>query len=175
MKGLGKYVWAALAITVLTHSVLLLAFPRVLMGVAINRVGQGHFNAWRASGRVTESSRAIVRPSPDLAYAACPYDLGQGPLQIRVTPWRGYWSLSLYQEDSDNFFVIDDREAKTGADITLIRRSATPPEHASQVVESPSARGIALIRRLAPTQDDYDAAAQIAKDDICATIVRPAS
>jgi uncharacterized membrane protein len=95
-------------------------------------------------------------------------------MQISVRPWRGYWSLSLYQDNSDNFFVIDDREARSGADITLVRQGSTPPEHATQVVESPSTRGIALIRRLAPTQAQYDAASQAGKDDICATIVRAA-
>ena len=173
MSGLGKYIWAALAIAVVTHFAVLYAFPSVLMNVAMQRVGQGHTNIWHPSPRVTETSRGIVRPSPDLAYSVCPYDLSQGPMQLRVTPWRGYWSLSLYQDNSDNFFVIDDREARGGGDITLIRQGATPPEHARHVVESPSTRGIALIRRLAPTQADYDATTQVAKGDICATLARP--
>ncbi len=175
MSGLGKYIWTAIAVAVLTHFALLYGFPRTAMGVAIQRIGRGYFNVWRPAPRVTEASRGIVRPSPDLAYSACSYDLGQGPLKIRVAPWRGYWSLSFYQDNSDNFFVIDDREARGGADITLIRRRAARPDHASQVVESPSTRGIALIRRLAPTQNDYDAATLAARDDICATIARPAN
>ncbi|MFT3728788.1 MAG: DUF1254 domain-containing protein [Terricaulis sp.] len=172
MKGLGKYVWSALAIAVLTHIIVLFAFPTALMNVAMARVGRGHFNAWSPMQRVTEASRAIVRPSPDLAYSACPYDLSHGPVKISVPPWHNYWSLSFYQDNSDNFFVVDDRESKSGADITLVSKDAQPPAHATQVVESPSARGIALIRRLAPTQSEYDAAAQTAKGDVCAAITR---
>jgi uncharacterized membrane protein len=172
MRGLGKYAWGALAIAVLTHFAALYAYPHVLMNVAIQRVSQGHFNAWHPAGRVTETSRNIVRPSPDFAYSACPYDLSHGPMHVRVAPWGAYWSLSFYQDNSDNFFVIDDREAHDGADITLIAKGAAPPAHASQVVESPSTRGIALIRRLAPSAGDYAAAAQAARGDVCATIVR---
>ncbi|HVV32540.1 MAG TPA: DUF1254 domain-containing protein [Vitreimonas sp.] len=172
MSGLGKYVWTALLVAILTHAALLYGFPRVLMSTAMQRVGQGHFNAWRPAPRVTEASRGIVRPAPDLAYSICPYDLSHGPIRIQVAPWRDYWSLSLYQDNSDNYFVIDDREARGGADITLVRSGATPPEHSSQVVESPSTRGVALIRRLAPTQSAYDAASAVAKGDVCAAIVR---
>jgi uncharacterized membrane protein len=175
MSGLGKFVWAAIAVAVVTHVAILYAMPRVLMGVAIGRVAQGRFNVWRPSPRVTEASRGIVRPAPDLAYSACAYDLNQGPIEIRVTPWRGYWSLSLYSDNSDNFFVMDDREARAGADISLIRLGATAPEHAPQVVESPSTRGIALIRRLAPTQNDYNDTKDVAKSDICAAIAKGAN
>jgi uncharacterized membrane protein len=89
---------------------------------------------------------------------------------MAVAPWDAYWSLSLYADSSDNFFVIDDREARYGAEITLVRRGHAHPEGASMVVESPSRRGIALIRRLAPTRDAYDAAAQVARADVCASV-----
>ncbi len=170
MSGLGKYVWAALIAAALTHLAFIHFMPRVLMGVAIDRVSNGEFNVWRVSDRVTETSRTIVRPSPDFAYSACPYDLSRGPVIITATPWNAYWSLSLYAENSDNYFVIDDREARRGAEITLIRRGQAHPEDAARVVESPSTRGIALIRRLAPTIDAYSAAVRVARDDVCASL-----
>jgi uncharacterized membrane protein len=170
MNGAGKYVWTALILAVIGHFAFILGTPRVLMNVAIERVGGGHFNAWRLSQRVTPDSRAIVRPSPDFAYSACAYDLGDGPLTLRVPAWSAYWSLSLYADNSDNFFVIDDREAHGGAEIVLAKRGAEHPRDAVRVVESPSQRGIALIRRLAPTPDDYAAASRIAQGDVCAPL-----
>lgn len=170
MSGFGKYVWAALIAAVIAHLAFVHFMPRVLMGVAIDRVGNGQFNAWRVSDRVTETSRTIVRPSPDFAYSACPYDLSRGPVIITAAPYNAYWSLSLYAQNSDNFFVIDDREARFGAEVTLVRRGRAHPEGASMVVESPSARGIALIRRLAPTLDTYNAAVRVARDDVCASV-----
>ncbi|HEX8900849.1 DUF1254 domain-containing protein [Vitreimonas sp.] len=169
-EHLRKYVWAALISAVLIHFAIIYAVPHVLMNVAITRLSEMGLNRWQLAPRVTEQSRQIVRPSPDFAYSACTYDLSRGPIVISAAPWREYWSLSLYAGNSDNFFVIDDREAHNGAEITLVRRGRPHPEGASMVVESPSARGIALIRRLAPTPEEYGAAAQVARDDVCASV-----
>jgi uncharacterized membrane protein len=168
--SLGKYVWAALITGVVTHIAVINATPHVLMGAAIERVGEGRFNFWRFGERVTPDSRTIVRPSPDFAYSACPYDLAQGPVLIQVAPWDAYWSLSLYAEDSDNYFTLNDREARYGGEITLVRRGRAHPEGAPMVVESPSQRGIALVRRLAPRAQNYAAAAQVAREDVCASV-----
>lgn len=168
----GKYVLGALIIAALVHFAAIFAVPRVMMNVAMERLGATGVNVWRLSDRVTAASRWVVRPSPDFAYSACVFDLSQGPVIITATPWDDYWSLSLYGANSDNFFVIDDREAHYGAEITLIPPGAAHPEGASMVVESPSARGIALIRRLAPTPSAYDAAKAVAAEDVCASVAR---
>jgi uncharacterized membrane protein len=165
----AKFIWAALAVAAVSHFAFIHAAPRVMMGVAIKRVGGGDSNQWRLADRVTPLSRQIVRPSPDFAYSACAFDLSDGPVVISAAPWNAYWSLSLYAANSDNFFVIDDREARYGAEITLVRAGRSHPEGASSVVESPSQRGIALIRRLAPDLENYNAAAQVARADVCAT------
>jgi uncharacterized membrane protein len=166
----AKYVWAAFAVAVVVHLAIVYATPRLLMDAAIERLSAGRYNSWRIAERVTPLSRTIVRPSPDFAYSACPYDVGDGPVVIRAAPWDAYWSLSLYAANSDNFFVLDDREARGGADIVVVRRGGTLPEDAGRVVTSPSRRGVALIRRLAPTLDSYNAAVRAARADICAGV-----
>lgn len=170
MKGAGKYVLAALLIAIVAHFAFIIATPRVLMDVAFDRVGAGGANAWHVADRVTPLSRSIVRPSPDFAYSACAYDLSDGPLTIRVNPWQHYWSLSLYAANSDNYFVIDDREARRGAEITLVRRGSRAPDDVVQPVQSPTTRGIALIRRLAPSVDDYNRAREVARGDVCGAL-----
>jgi len=170
VSNAGKYVWAAIVLAVVSHFAFIHFVPRALMFVAIDRLsGAGaRYNAWTFADRVTPLSRTIVRPSPDFAYSACAYDLSRGPVTITATPWSAYWSLSLYAANSDNFFVVDDREARQGGNITLIRRGRTPPDDARQVVESPTTRGIALIRRLAPDLESYNAASRVAEADVCA-------
>lgn len=170
MGSWGKYVWAAIGVAIVTHLAVVHAAPRMLMNVAIERLGAAGVNQWQVSDRVTAASRAIVRPSPDFAYSACVFDLSDGPVVISATPWDAYWSLSLYAANSDNFFVIDDREAHYGAEITLVRAGRPHPEGAAQVVESPSQRGIALIRRLAPNVPTYEQAATVAQSDVCASV-----
>ncbi len=168
MSGWGKYAVAALLAAVITHFVIIFVTPNVLMDVAFKRLGSA--NAWHLGQRVTQTSRAIVRPSPDFAYSACPYDLGNGPVRIHIAPWGDYWSLSLYAANSDNYYVLDDREAQTGADVLLIRAGSAPPDHeTAMIAQSPSQRGIALIRRLAPTPDTYAAVAQVSRGDVCAS------
>lgn len=170
MSGLGKYVWAALIAAVLAHVAFVHFAPRVMMSIAIDRLGDGRTNFWRFGERVTPASRTIVRPSPDFAYSACPYDLGQGPVLIQVAPWDAYWSLSLYADNSDNFFTLNDREARFGGEVTLVRAGQAHPEGASMAIESPSQRGIALVRRLAPRVEDFAAAAEVAREDVCASV-----
>jgi len=166
----AKIVWAGIFAAVLAHVAFVYAVPRVLMGVAIERLGASGANRWTVADRVTPLSRAIVRPAPDFAYAACAYDLTDGPVVIQAAPWESYWSLSLYAANSDNYFVIDDREARFGAEITLVRKGRPHPEGASIVIESPSGRGIALIRRLAPTANEYARAVVTAREDVCASV-----
>jgi len=168
--GWGKYVVGALAIAAVTHFAAVYAMPRALMNVAMERIGAGGSNVWHLANRVTAESRDIVRPSPDFAYSACAYDLSEGPVVISAAPWNSYWSLSLYGANSDNYYVIDDREAHYGAEILLIRRGQRAPENATNVVQSPSGRGIALIRRLAPSPASYSAAAEAARADVCASV-----
>ena len=172
MNNIGKYVYTSIFIAIAVHLAAIHFTPRVLMNVALERLsGGGSYKSWRLADRVTALSRTIVRPSPDFAYSACPYDLSSHPVAIRVEPWNAYWSLSLYAANSDNFYVIDDREARSGAEITLVRAGRAHPDDAPMVVESPSERGIALIRRLAPTLERYNAAAQVAHGDVCGAFV----
>ena len=165
---MGKYVQTAILIAIITHVLLLFAAPRVLMHKAMERLGAAGENAWHSGERVTAQSRQIVRPSPDFAYASCVYDLSHGPVRITVTPWPSYWSLSLYGANSDNFYVVDDREARRGAAVLLVRTGSRHPETDDTVVESPSGRGIALIRRLAPSPETHAGAVAAARTDICA-------
>lgn len=166
----GKYVLGALIVGALVHFAAIFAVPYVMMNVAMERLGAAGVNTWHLSDRVTAASRWVVRPAPDFAYSACVFDLSEGPVIITATPWDDYWSLSLYGANSDNFFVIDDREAHNGAEITLVRQGTPHPEGASMVTESPSTRGIALIRRLAPTPSAYDAAKAVSTEDVCASV-----
>jgi uncharacterized membrane protein len=147
------------------------AIPNIIMGVAIKRVSQDGraFNVWNHGPRTTEASRAIVRPSPDLAYSSCAYDLSKGPVRITVNPWTDYYSLSLYQANTDNFWVKNDREVDGKAiDILLISKDMKVKAQAgTEVVTSPSKKGIALVRRLAPSEDAFSQAAASRQGDVC--------
>ena len=53
-----------------------------------------------------ENSRHVVRPSPDLLYASCIYNLKEGALTIEAPVPARYWSMQFYQMNTDNYAGI---------------------------------------------------------------------
>ena len=124
--------------------------PRVLMYVAIERVRQGAgFNAFFAAPLATDRSRAIVRPSPDLAYSSCPFDLSDGPVVVTVPAIPApYWSLSVFDARTDVAFVRNNVEAGGQPIRIAIAMAGQPVPDNMQAVRVADARGIALLRVL---------------------------
>lgn len=153
---------AALVVAVGVHVTVVLGAPGKIMAVAMDRIGGNgdRVNVWTHARRTSIASRNIVRPSPDLAYSSCVYDLSKGPVRITAPRWDDYASLSIFAANTDNFYVINDRQMPPGgADVVLIKKGAAKPATRSVVVESPSTKGIALLRYLAPTPERFEAAA----------------
>ena len=114
--------------------------------------------------RQTPQTQRIVRPSPDLAYAVCRFDTTSGPVFINAPTWDGYGSLSIFNSKTDNVFVADLGPDSDFAGIEVRRPAENNREGALKL----EGRGIALIRRLAPTQADHDIAASLVADATCA-------
>jgi uncharacterized membrane protein len=172
MSGFLRLAILAVVIAVVSHVAVIVAAPYVLMRGAIARLSRDgtSINKWNHPPRVSEASRRIVRPSPDLAYSACVYDLSTGPIRVTAAAWDDYMSVSAFGENSDNFFVINDRQAPNGVDFILIRAGEAKPSDAAMVVESPSTMGIILQRRIAPTEERFAQADAARKGDICGPI-----
>ncbi|HET6583929.1 MAG TPA: DUF1254 domain-containing protein [Nannocystaceae bacterium] len=165
----GKLVALALVVAAVSHVAVIVVAPYVLMRGAMKRVSREgtSINRWNHGKRVSETSRRVVRPSPDLAYSACVYDLSDGPIRVTAAAWDDYMSVSAFAANSDNFFVINDRQAPNGVDFTLVREGEPKPADAAMVVESPSTRGIILQRRVAPTEERFAKADEIRQGDLC--------
>jgi len=165
----ARLVGLALVVAAVAHVAVIVTAPYVLMRGAMDRVSREgtRINVWNHAPRVSEASRRIVRPSPDLAYSSCVYDLSNGPIRVTAAAWDDYMSVSAFAENSDNFFVINDRQAPNGVDFILIRTGEPKPEGAAMVVESPSATGIILQRRVAATEERFAAADAARKGDVC--------
>lgn len=159
-------------VAAISHVAVIVAAPYVLMRGAMARISRDgtSINAWNHAPRVSETSRRIVRPSPDLAYSSCVYDLSSGPVRVTAAAWDDYMSVSAFAENSDNFFVINDRQAPNGVDFILIRAGEPKPDGPATVVESPSTTGIILQRRIAPTEERFAQADAARKADVCGPI-----
>ena len=98
-----------------------------------------------------EHSRQVVRPSPDLLYASCIYNLKEGALTIEAPVPERYWSMQFYQMNTDNYAGITNQRAERDrvgsiARVTLISTDQSPDDYEGEVVQSPTSRGVVLLR-----------------------------
>jgi uncharacterized membrane protein len=90
----------------------------------------------------------------------CAFDVSKGPVRVQAHPHlSSYWSIALYGDNSDNFFVINDRQVGSKpVDLWLVsaggNQAASTVPSGAQVVVTPSRQGFLLMRVLA---SDYQA------------------
>jgi uncharacterized membrane protein len=135
----------------IVHWLVVSSAPGFIMWQAMGRV-PGKLNTIAHAARATAESRTIVKPSPDLLYSTCGYDVSRRPLKIvSGAPADTYWSVALYADNTDNFFVVNDTAAK-GQPTTIILlgpgQSAPVDTAGTVIVNAPSTRGLVLFRTL---------------------------
>jgi len=155
--------WAAVTILVaaVVHFGTLYAVPRIVMMRALTKLGRP--NVMHFGKRPDATTRMIVRPSPDLLYATCPYDLSKGALRV-IAPvtHANYWSVSAFDAATNNYFVRNDQKIAGDAIEILMLQHGQPWPPFDNALEriilfSPSTRGLILIR--AVVDDDKHVAA----------------
>lgn len=154
------------ATVVAAHALTLHFAPSVIMDRAMAALEERGvaLHAFTTPQRVTPQTQTVVRSSPDLYYALCRYDLSNPGARLAVTmgDWPDYQSLAFFDARTDNFATL----RGTGREIAvrLLSPGSAPEEGA---IVSPTARGVILIRRLAPTAQRFAAATQAGKADAC--------
>jgi len=148
MRWLGPILLAGL-VAALTYAAALWATPHVIMAKAMDKLGAGGINTMRHQGLPTAESRFVVRPSPDLAYSICVFDLAKGPVAIDAfVPPHRYWSLSVFDANTDNIFSVNDRAVSGHYALTLSK------DGVGGSLAVPGGKGIALIRILVTDAKD---------------------
>jgi uncharacterized membrane protein len=126
--------------------------PSFIMWRAMGKLAQGRLNSISHAERATDASRAVVKPSPDLLYSICAFDVSRRPLKIVTgAPSDTYWSVSLYADNTDNFFAFNDGQAKGQAATILLLGpgQAAPVDTAGTItVNAPSTKGLVVFRTL---------------------------
>jgi uncharacterized membrane protein len=174
LSQLTIWVLLTLTLSIVFHYSFVLAYPYLVMAVAIKRglqkLGK---NTITHADKPTAAFRDVVRPSPDLIYSGCVFDVSEKPIRIRAKVPDTYMSLSMYRDNTDNFFSTNDRQINgQDLDIVLVAPGALHPQHTfAQVVEAPSKKGILLFRYF------YGSEAQTRKLEIIRrqTIISPYS
>ena len=142
--------------------------PDLLMGAAIRRVSEGGFGHFSHVPLADAGSRRIVRPSPDLAYSSCPYDVSNAPVLIDAVPVGApYWSLSIFDSRTDTVFVRDGGQAQSKPFRVAIARSGQPIPAGYEAVRVNGARGIALVRILVADRSRFPALDRARRLTVC--------
>ncbi len=142
------------------HVAAVAALPYVIMSRVLGALAaQAGANTWVHPPLATDASRTVVRPSPDLAYSSAVFDVSERPLHVMVPLSAPYTSLSGFATNTDNFFAVNDQNA--GGDVidVVLVGPGTKREglEGSRVVESPTDRGVLLVRRVVPSADAFPA------------------
>lgn len=117
-------------------------------------LANGGYNVALPTHRADANARTVVRPSPDLLYTVCVFDLAKGTLHITAPVPDSYASVSGFAADTSNFFALNDQTAGVAADgkkrfeVMLSRHAPGKVAVGTRVIVSPSDRGIVLFRTL---------------------------
>ncbi|NIJ36029.1 putative membrane protein [Sphingopyxis panaciterrae] len=147
--------------------------PYGLMKVVIERLGQGGVNTMSYGNLANPDRQPVVRPSPDLAYSSCPYDLSAGPVAIDVTPVPGrYSSLSIFDAKTDVIFVRNDVEAGGKPFRIIVARDGQAVPAGAETVRTSHDRGIALIRLLLKDPAEIGALEALRRQSRCTAVTK---
>ena len=147
-----KWLLAILVAAWAGQYLLAMVAPNLIMeGVYFGGAKQGGYNKLVVRPVPDETARSVVRPSPDLLYASCLYNLEDGPIVIEAPIPERYWSMQFYQMNTDNFAGITNQRADSTrvgsvAKVTLISADDDPANYQGEVIQSPTDRGIMLLR-----------------------------
>lgn len=151
MRAVKWFAFVAV-VAVAVHFAAIVYLPNIIMWRVTNAMATKGVNTITHGERPTAASRAVVKPSPDLLYSYCAFDVTRAPLKIiTAAPTETYWSVAFYASNTDNFFVLNDKQAKSKpVTIVLIgQNQVVPPQpEGTLIVSAPAPKGVILFRTL---------------------------
>lgn len=166
---------AFLVVAALTNLATVAALPWLINAVVVHRLVEqsGGYNVAVAWPRADASARTIVRPSPDLLYTSCAFDVTERPLRITAPVPDSYVSISGFAANTDNFFALNDADVAPGLDgrrqldVVLARAGATGMPADVHVITAPTTRGLILFRSLITRDADLPALQELQARQLC--------
>ncbi len=176
-KWIGWTILTTFGVAVAVNLVMVLRIPNEIMEITMTERFNYPSNQWVFAPPVTHERRAVVRPSPDLLYSLCCYDISQYPLRLTATIPDNYWSISGFAMNTNNFFAINDRQAKSNpVEVVLIKKGMTyrDPTGKAHVIVAPTDKGIVLIRTVITSKADLPLLVEIQKKATAELVGAPA-
>jgi uncharacterized membrane protein len=152
---------------ILGFQLMLGVLPGFIMSKAMERfeVLGGIANEEGHAPAIDETARSVVRPSPDILYSGCLFDVSNGPMTVTAPAPSdgGYASVSFFDSRTNNFAVVNDREMEGGSVRLLLVPDpgwTTIPGYdltdIDQLVIAPTDTGLILYRRIWADPEAFD-------------------
>jgi uncharacterized membrane protein len=150
----------------------LAAAPYGLMRLAEAKLAKtAPVNHFTHTPPVRAERQFVVRPSPDLLYSVCPYDLTAGPLEVTAVPVPGrYSSISVFDARTDNAFVRNDEEMAGKPMRVVLALEGQPVPTGVETVRVHYATGIVLQRVLLADPSEAAVVEPIRRKAQCRTL-----
>lgn len=158
------------------HIVIILALPQFTGKDAYTRVvAEGRANRFWSLGSDPHGPR-LANIDPFLKVAVCHFDISESPIRLSGQGQARFWSLALFDKDSNEIFSMNDHTSVDGTldvlaasagQLALIRKAL--PEGLTQTIFVELARpaGYAVLRVMAPQASYEEPAAQFLKEAGC--------
>lgn len=176
MRSFLYAIAAGLVGAALLHIVIILSLPSFTGRDAYTRVQSfGEANRFFPLANAGDTL-APINDDPAMKTAVCAFSVQNGPIRLFAEGDVPFWSLAVYDEDSNEVFSMNDRTSVSGALDTLVAtpiqliglRKALPQElEQSILVEMRGEEGYAVLRTFVPTQSRQEAAVAFLADASC--------
>ncbi len=149
------------------HICIILIMPYVSKGDAWKRLeNSASINQLAVLPDGSSQTRPFAFMAPDVRYAACRYDLTEGPLQLRSPLPNDLWTIALYNRYGENYYLISGRDVQSKAVNLLVVNDKTIDNEKQEeqnlaqsgsdtlrdiTISAPSKTGIIIIRAPVPT------------------------
>lgn len=170
MRSWMKWIIATIIVAVIVHLIAVKMYPNIIMGAVTGKLEKVYKGTNRLiyAPPTTDKSRNVVRPSPDLLYSACVFDVSKNPIRITAKVPDTYWSISFYESNTDNFFVKNDRQVKSDVAFILVGKGRKVPDAGdAEVIEAPTDKGFFIIRMLVKDETRISDLIKVQKQATC--------
>jgi uncharacterized membrane protein len=152
------WVIAVVLIGIGVHISAVLAVPYLAKDDAWGRLARlGGLNETAMLPAPTPFGQVLPEMDPNLRYAMCRFDLGEGPLRVEAVLPPAYWSAAFYDRNAANFYTLNNRAGRDGklnfwvaTERQLLGLAPDDPLAVTEelVVKAPAAQGLILFRGL---------------------------
>ncbi|GEO84341.1 MULTISPECIES: DUF1254 domain-containing protein [Alphaproteobacteria] len=162
------------------HIVIILSLP--------NFTGKDAFTRVKAMGPAHRfislpdkaDAAGLSNVDPFLKVAVCHFDLSHAPLRLLAAAGPSFWSMVVYDKDSNEVFSMNDRTSVTGdldalvatpVQVAQIRKAPGAALTQSIIIEHRGATGYVVLRTLVPARSLEKQARSFLEEALCAPLL----